>query len=82
MIDANVQSISQSLVGKTQRILVEGPSRKDAMELMGRTECNRKVNFAGPARLIGQMVDVNITAAFTNSLRGEVLITESEEAIA
>ncbi|TDP71263.1 tRNA (N6-isopentenyl adenosine(37)-C2)-methylthiotransferase MiaB [Roseateles toxinivorans] len=80
VIDANVQSISQSLVGKTQRILVEGPSRKDAMELMGRTECNRKVNFAGPARLIGQMVDVNITAAFTNSLRGEVLITESEEA--
>ena len=72
-IDANVLAISQSLVGGVQRILVEGPSRKDAHELMGRTECNRKVNFAGPPRLIGQMVDVTVTAAFTNSLRGEVV---------
>jgi tRNA-2-methylthio-N6-dimethylallyladenosine synthase len=76
VIDANVQTISQGLIGKVQRILVEGPSRKDANELMGRTECNRKVNFAGPARLIGQMVDVTVTAAYTNSLRGEVLVKE------
>ena len=79
-IDANVLAISQSLIGGTQRILVEGPSRKDANELMGRTECNRKVNFAGHPRLIGQMVDVQITAAFTNSLRGEVTVSEDEEA--
>ncbi len=80
-IDANVLAISQSLVGGVQRILVEGPSRKDAHELMGRTECNRKVNFAGPPRLIGQMVDVTVTAAFTNSLRGEVVL-ENETAAA
>ena len=80
-IDANVLAISQSLVGGVQRILVEGPSRKDAHELMGRTECNRKVNFAGPPRLIGQMVDVTVTAAFTNSLRGEV-VQQNESAAA
>ena len=80
-IDANVLAISQSLVGSVQRILVEGPSRKDAHELMGRTECNRKVNFAGPPRLIGQMVDVTVTAAFTNSLRGEV-VQQNESAAA
>ena len=75
-IDANVMAISQSLIGGVQRILVEGPSRKDANELMGRTACNRKVNFAGHPRLIGQMVDVTVTAAFTNSLRGEALIRQ------
>jgi tRNA-2-methylthio-N6-dimethylallyladenosine synthase len=60
-----------------QRILVEGPSRKDAAELMGRTECNRIVNFAGPARLVGQMLDVRITRAYPHSLRGEVEVLES-----
>ena len=45
-----------------QRVLVEGRSRKDADELMGRTECNRVVNFEGDPRLVGQMVDVRITA--------------------
>ena len=63
-------------VGTVQRILVEGPSRKDPNELMGRTECNRIVNFAGPARLIGQMVDVTITSALPHSLRGEVLVRD------
>ncbi|MBP8821742.1 MAG: TRAM domain-containing protein, partial [Brachymonas sp.] len=59
-----------------QRILVEGPSRKDPHELMGRTECNRIVNFAasgGPERLIGQMQEVRITEALPHSLRGEML---------
>jgi tRNA-2-methylthio-N6-dimethylallyladenosine synthase len=64
-------------VGTVQRILVEGPSRKDASELMGRTECNRIVNFAGPARLVGQMVDVTITQALPHSLRGEAVRAES-----
>ena len=61
-----------------QRLLVEGPSRKDATELTGRTECNRSVNFKGSARLVGQMVDVTITDVNTHSLRGEVRQREAE----
>jgi tRNA-2-methylthio-N6-dimethylallyladenosine synthase len=76
-IEANVRRISAARVGTVQRILVEGPSRKDASELMGRTECNRIVNFAGPARLSGQMIDVTITQALPHSLRGEVLVRDS-----
>ena len=74
-IEANMSRISESLVGTVQRILVEGPSRKstaEAPELTGRTECNRSVNFKGPARLVGQMIDVNVTAVWSHSLRGEV----------
>jgi tRNA-2-methylthio-N6-dimethylallyladenosine synthase len=57
--------------------LVEGPSKKDATEYMGRTECNRIVNFAGgpnPERLKGQMLDIRITQALPHSLRGEVVV--------
>jgi tRNA-2-methylthio-N6-dimethylallyladenosine synthase len=78
-VEDNVRRISASLEGRVQRILVEGPSRKDASELMGRTECNRIVNFPGgphPARLIGQMVDVRITSAQPHSLRAEVVLKE------
>jgi len=75
-IDTNVRAISASRHGTVQRILVEGTSRKDATELMGRTECNRVVNFKGPARLVGQMVDIKITEAMQRSLRGEVVTTE------
>lgn len=74
-IEANARRISDRRVGTVQRILVEGPSRKDASELMGRTECNRIVNFPGganPQRLIGQLIDVRITQAYPHSLRGEV----------
>ncbi|MEY4979812.1 MAG: hypothetical protein RLZZ352_2082 [Pseudomonadota bacterium] len=77
-LEANVARISASRVGTVQRILVEGPSRKSspaAPELMGRTECNRVVNFAaGPhaSRLVGQMVDVTITDTNGYTLRGEV----------
>jgi tRNA-2-methylthio-N6-dimethylallyladenosine synthase len=77
-IEENVRRISASRVGTVQRILVEGPSRKDPTELMGRTECNRIVNFPGSpnaARLVGQMIDVTITSALPHSLRGEVLVT-------
>ena len=81
MIDGNMRRISESRVGTVQRILVEGPSRRDASELMGRTECNRAVNFQAPARLIGQLVDVKITLAYPHSLRGEVVrIQESRQA--
>ncbi len=65
--------ISQAMVGSTQRILVEGPSKKDANELRGRTENNRVVNFAGEENMIGQFVEVEITEARPNSLRGEYL---------
>ena len=77
VLEENVQRISASRVGTVQRILVEGPSRKDPNELMGRTECNRIVNFAGPQRLAGQMLDVTITQALPHSLRGEVLVREA-----
>jgi tRNA-2-methylthio-N6-dimethylallyladenosine synthase len=70
-IDAQAQAISRGLVGSRQRVLVEGPARKDAAELRGRTGSNRMVNFPGPARLIGRFVDVSITAALPHSLRGE-----------
>jgi len=73
-LEANVRRISASRVGTLQRILVEGPSKKDPDELMGRTECNRIVNFPGPKRLVGQMVDVTITEALPHSLRGEVVL--------
>ena len=73
LIEGNVRRISASRVGTRQRILVEGPSRKDPQELMGRTVCNRIVNFAGglqPQRLIGRMLDVQIVEALPHSLRG------------
>ncbi len=73
-IEGNMRRISQSLVGSVQRILVEGPSRKDPQELAGRTECNRVVNFKGPQRLVGRMVDVRVTATSSHALRGEVLV--------
>jgi tRNA-2-methylthio-N6-dimethylallyladenosine synthase len=75
-IEANVRRISASRVGTVQRILVEGPSRKDASELMGRTECNRIVNFKGAPRLVGRMIDVTITEALPHSLRGEVVVRD------
>ncbi len=83
VVEENVQRISASRVGTVQRILVTGPSRKNPQELMGRTECNRIVNFdAGPnsARLVGQMLDVKITSALPHSLRGEVLVRETAAA--
>ena len=81
VLEDNVRRISESRVGTVQRILVEGPSRKDPAELMGRTECNRIVNFKGQPRLVGQMVDVTITQALPHSLRGEVVITEPASAV-
>ena len=76
-LEENLRAISATRQGTVQRILVEGRARKNADELMGRTECNRIVNFAGPARLLGQMIDVRITEALPHSLRGEVLVNES-----
>ncbi len=73
VINNSTQQISREMVGTVQRILVDRPSRKDESEMSGRTENNRVVNFKGPASLIGEFVDVQITEAFTNSLRGELV---------
>ena len=74
-INANAARISQAMVGSVQRVLVEGPSRRNAEELTGKTENMRSVNFPAPPRLVGQFVDVVITAAMSNSLRGRVAAT-------
>mgnify|MGYP001765185080 FL=1 len=75
-IDEQAQVISQAMVGSIQRVLVEGASKKDALELAGRTDNNRIVNFAGNLRLIDTFVDVRITSALSHSLRGEIVIRE------
>ena len=72
VVEDNVRRISASRLGTVQRILVEGPSRKDAGELAGRTDCNRVVNFKAAPELAGRMVDVRITQANPHSLRGEL----------
>ena len=74
-IQDHATSISQSMVGSRQKVLVEGPSRKDPTELAGRTENNRVVNFPGNARMIGQIIELDIVEAYPNSLRGQVPIT-------
>ncbi|MBS0224902.1 MAG: tRNA (N6-isopentenyl adenosine(37)-C2)-methylthiotransferase MiaB [Proteobacteria bacterium] len=75
-INAHSFELSKAMVGTTQRILVTGTSRKDNSELTGKTENMRQVNFAGPPRLVGGFVDVVITEALPNSLRGRVATTE------
>ena len=65
---------SRAMVGTRQRVLVEGPSRKDPSELCARTENNRVVNFAGHARLAGRYVELEITEALPHSLRGAAVI--------
>lgn len=69
---------SQSMTGSIQKILVTGHAKKDSQQLSGRTECNRVVNFDGPAHLIGQFVDVQISEALPNSLRGRLIEVETE----
>lgn len=66
-------AISESMVGTTQRILIEGNSKKSADELCGRTENNRVVNFIGDQNQIGQFMNIKITTALAHSLRGEIL---------
>ena len=75
-LDASAKAISASMVGKVERILIEGASRKDPRELAGRTSNNRVVNLPGPGRLIGKLVDVHITAALAHTLRGDVRLAE------
>jgi tRNA-2-methylthio-N6-dimethylallyladenosine synthase len=75
-IEAHAAEISAGMVGSVQRILVEGPSKKDPNELAGRTDNNRVVNFAGNPRLVGSFVEVTITAALPHSLRGEIVVKD------
>lgn len=72
-ISQHAQTISRKMVGSRQRVLVTGPSRKDPGQLSGRTVNNRVVNFKGESDLLGEFVNVNITEAFPNSLRGELV---------
>jgi tRNA-2-methylthio-N6-dimethylallyladenosine synthase len=74
LLNVQAQAISSAMVGTRQRILVEGASKKDPRELSGRTENNRVVNFAGPQRLTGQLIDVTITAALPHSLRAQAAV--------
>ncbi|HET7266704.1 MAG TPA: tRNA (N6-isopentenyl adenosine(37)-C2)-methylthiotransferase MiaB [Oleiagrimonas sp.] len=74
-ITANAKKISDAMVGSTQTVLVEGPSKKNPKEMTGRTENMRFVNFPGDARMQGRFVDVVITQAMANSLRGRVTQT-------
>ena len=69
-LEAHGNAIGAARVGTVQRILVEGPSRKDPGELMGRTECNRVVNLVAPAECVGRMVDAEIVEVRGHSLRG------------
>ncbi len=77
VIESEQRRVSEAMVGSVQRVLVEGPSRKDPSDLMGRSENNRIVNFPGgpdAARLVGQMIDVAIVEAYAHSLRGAVVV--------
>ncbi|GAA5112109.1 tRNA (N6-isopentenyl adenosine(37)-C2)-methylthiotransferase MiaB [Orbus sasakiae] len=77
-INQQAMQFSRKMLGTIQRVLVEGPSKKDLMELTGRTENNRIVNFEGLPDMIGNFVDVEITDVYPNSLRGKIVRTEDE----
>jgi tRNA-2-methylthio-N6-dimethylallyladenosine synthase len=81
-INEMAQAISQAMVGSVQRVLVERSARKDQKQIAGRTENNRVVNFDGDLRLQGQFVNVQITEAMPNSLRGRLLLSGGELAAA
>ena len=76
-LDAQALAISRRMVGTIQRILVEGPARRNPEELAGRTGSNVMVNFRGPQHLIGRMTDIRITTAMSHSLRGEMPVKET-----
>ena len=71
----------QAMVGTVQRVLVEGPAKRGGSQLAGRTDSNRWVNFDGHPRLIGQFVEVTVTEALRNSLRGRVVLAGEPVAV-
>jgi len=70
-LEAQAQGIAQSRVGTVQRVLVEGPSRRNSEELAGRAPDNRVINFVGSAEMIGSFQSIQVTEARAHSLRGE-----------
>ncbi len=76
-INATAIEISNNMVNTVQTVLVEGVSKKNALQLTGRTENNRVVNFVAHPRLTGKFVDILITEALPNSLRGRVIESPS-----
>jgi tRNA-2-methylthio-N6-dimethylallyladenosine synthase len=72
-LEAQSRAIGERMVGSVERVLVEGPSKKNPDELAGRTGNNRVVNFSGPRDLIHTLVEMKITCALAHSLRGELL---------
>jgi tRNA-2-methylthio-N6-dimethylallyladenosine synthase len=78
LVNSQAAVISSGMVGTSQRILVEGRSKKSSRQLAGRTENNRIVNFDGHPGLIGQFADVVITEALNNSLRGRLVLPEQK----
>ncbi|NOT10739.1 MAG: tRNA (N6-isopentenyl adenosine(37)-C2)-methylthiotransferase MiaB [Methylococcaceae bacterium] len=80
-INEMAATISKNMINTVQTVLVEGPSRKNPLQMQGRTENNRVVNFIGHPRLTGQFVDVLITEALPNSLRGRMLNTSVDKIV-
>jgi tRNA-2-methylthio-N6-dimethylallyladenosine synthase len=72
-LSMQAMAISEKMIGSQQRVLIERPSKKNEQQLAGRTENNRWVNFDGSHELLGQFVDVRITEALPNSLRGRLM---------
>jgi len=72
-LDRQAAAISDTMVGSTQRVLVEGASKRNPAELAGRTANNRVVNFPGSTALHHSYADVRITAVLSHSLRGELV---------
>jgi tRNA-2-methylthio-N6-dimethylallyladenosine synthase len=79
--NAQARAISERMVGSRQRVLIERPAKRDRSELAGRTDNNRWVNFQGPSHLIDRFVDVVITEARPNSLRGRLIAEDSPRAV-
>lgn len=76
-LNTQAMRYSNAMIGSTQRLLITGVSKKNTLQLAGRTECNRVVNFEGPSALIGKFVNVQITDTQPNSLRGRLLDEEA-----
>ena len=80
-INEMASAISKNMIGTKQTVLVEGQSKKNPLQMQGRTENNRVVNFIGHPRLAGQFVDVLIAEALPNSLRGRLVETTIDKII-
>ena len=80
-INAMANTISNNMIGSVQTVLVEGQSKKNPLQMQGRTENNRVVNFIGHPRLAGYFVDVLIAEALPNSLRGRLVETSVDKII-